>query len=377
MEFRPRSQTASFGMEAANVPSVSQDLLQIYERTKTASTEPSVSAIVSSCKKVLATSGRPKVDREYAVSLIAWALNRRGEMRSDRAAKLVASGEFRSADQLDRLAAEDFKTAIDYSPGNWRTHHNYAISLAMKGAYKRAIDELDLAIELKPDYANSYFNRGELYFETEDYASAISSYSQAINIDDSDPQYLNSRAHSKFMLEAYDDALEDYRLAVNLGSDSATYQTDLADAYQYLGRWKDAARTYQAAVGANNKYARAYQNAAWLMATCPEADIRNPELALAAAKKAIELSERSSRALDTLAAALAAGGKQTEATEIQIEAIELASDDGEKTELVQRLRLYQQGSVFRQAKPMLAASEHREIDNLRIRTASGDAIGSR
>lgn len=360
----------------AQSSSVSQDLLNIYSQTKSASTEGRVTSIISACKKIASNSARNQVDRDYAISLVAWGLNRRGEMRSDQAAELVASGKIDQAKRLDELAATDFQTAIKYVPNNWRTHHNYAISLAMEGLYQRAIQEFDTAIELKPDYANSYFNRAELYFETEDYAAAIQDYSRAIEVNAKDPQYYNGRAHSKFMLEGFEDALVDYRKACELASDNAIYQTDLADAYQYLGRWKDAARTYQAAVAADNKYPRAYQNAAWLMATCPLKSIRNPELSLAAAKKALELGERTARALDTLAAAHAASGKQLEAQEIQAEAIQLAVDTSEKSELQQRLSLYQKGSVYRQPEP-IESMQGSSKESLRIRTAQGGSATDR
>lgn len=357
---------------ASAVAAVSRDLLQIYEATKSATTEQRVSSIVGACRKVVAARGRSQIDRDYAKSLLAWALNRRGEMRSDDAAEQVTAGQFDEADRLDALAAEDFRAAIDYAPDNWRTRHNYAISLAMKSSYRRAIQQLDRAIELNPSYANSYFNRGELYFETGDYEQAIDDYSKAIEITPDDPQYYNSRAHSRFMIEDHLAALEDYETAAEMATDSATYQTDLADARQYLGKWKAAAEAYQAAVKANSKYARAYQNAAWLMATCPEKSVRNPDLAVAAAKKAIELSERSARTLDTLAAATAAAGRQLDAADLQLEALRLVSEPEEKAELEQRLALYQNGGVYRQPTP-LNESNRRDstLDDDRIRTASG------
>lgn len=385
--FRPKVQTSQAGIRqstanqvqpvATQVAAVAPDLLEIYQATKSASTEAAVSAIAANCKKIVTTAARSKADREYAKSLLAWALNRRGELRSDRAASLVQNANLAEADPLDRLAAEDFEAAIQYAPDNWRTHHNFAISLAMKGDYQRAIDELSLAIDLQPDYPNSYFNRGELHFQTENFASAIADYSMAIELNSNDAQYYNSRAHSRLMLESHSEALDDYRQAVVLGPDNAAYQTDLADAYQYLGKWKEAARAYQAAVGADNQYARAYQNAAWLMATCPENDLRNAELALAAANKAIDLSGRDARTLDTLAAALAASGKLSEAQKIQSEAIQLTSDSSEKQDMTQRLRIYQRGVAYRQPKPLNSASELGEPVSTGIRTASGNTSDSR
>lgn len=369
-------QLASDTQPATNVSPVSADLLEIYASTKTANTETKVSAIVDACARVGTSGQRSDIDRSYARSLLAWALNRRGEILSDQASQRVAAGELELADQLDRRASRDFEQALQYAPDSWRTHHNYAISLAMKGAYYRAIDELDRAIELNPEYANAYFNRAELQFELQDFAAAVQDYTRAIEHNRADAQFYNGRAHSKFMLEQYTEALSDYRQAAELDGQSAVYHTDLADAHQFLGNWAEAAKGYQAAVAADNTYGRAYQNAAWLMATCPEQPLRNPTLAVAAAKKALQLEDRKSAALlDTLAAATAAAGQEAEAARIQQQALQLAADPTEKAELEQRLKLYQQGLAYRQAKP-LPTSSSSEIatepahGSSRIRTAS-------
>lgn len=375
VDFQPRSSPAQVRTVAAEIPAVSQDLLQVYENTKLARSEEQVSSIISDCRAVLAARGRSKIDRDYALSLLAWALNRRGEMRSDRAAQLVEQGQLDMADQVDRQAAEDFEAAVQYAPNNWRTHHNYAISLAMKGNYQKAIEELSQAIELKPDYANALFNRGELYFELGDYSNAVADYSSAIALNSQDAQYFNSRGHSFFMLEQYERALADYRKATEVDRSNAGFQTDLADAYQYMGMWQQAAQAYQAAVASDNLFARAYQNAAWLMATCPDESLRNPQLSLAAARKAIELSERSSRGLDTLAAANAVSGKMDEAVRLQSQAIALADDEKEKRELSQRLEIYRRGSMYLQPKPLslssVADGSDSEGRSQPIRAASG------
>ena len=365
--FQPRGARHSGQEPATQSTAVSADLTQLYSQTKAAGTEASVTAIARACSEVISSTKRSQVDRDYAASLLAWALNRRGEMRSEQAAKLVEQGEVNSAAKLDNLAADDFATAIEFGPCSWRTCHNYAISLAMKGEYRRAIEQLTRAIELKPDYPNAHFNRGELYFEIQDFPAAMRDYTSAIELNDKDPQFYNSRGHCRFMLKSYDQAMSDYRRAAELAGDSAVYYTDLADAHQFLGQWEEAATAYRSAVAINNQYARAFQNAAWLMATCPDNKLQNFELALSAARKAIELGEgRTPQTLDTLAAATAAAGRHAEAAKLQRQALEMTSDAEERIELTQRLQLYEQGQAYVQPRPLTAAST-------RIRTASGAA----
>ena len=350
---------------------ISPDLLDAYRKTQAVTTEAEVTAIARVCSKAVPDTKRSKADREYAASMLAWSLNRRGEMRSAAAAELVEQGNLQEADALDAKALEDYKTAVEYAPSSWRVHHNLAISLAMKGQYKEAIDRLNTVIELKDDYANAHFNRGELNFELQQFAQAIRDYSRAIELTSNDPQYYNSRGHCRFMLESYEEAIEDYRQAVALASDSAVYHTDLADALQFTGAWKEAAELYRTAVAINGQYGRAYQNAAWLMATCPDKKFRNAELAVSSAKKAIELEpSATTRALDTLAAAYAATGKMTDAVKHQRQAVQLASD-GEREEVQQRLALYERGKAYVQPDTSEAAPPQMVQESKpKVRTAS-------
>lgn len=350
---------------------VSQDLLSIYAQTKTAATESQVTGIARACADVVSDTSRTRSDRKYASSLFAWALNRRGELRNDRAAELVDAGKLNEARRLDEAAAEDYATAIQHGPANWRTHHNYAISLAMQGEYEKAIKQFTEAIDLKPGYANAYFNRGELYFEQGNYDLAIRDYDRAVNIDASEPQFFNSRGHCYFLKELYDRAIEDYRLAADSATATAAYHNDLADAHQYLGNWQEAAEGYRAAVAIDNADSRSFQNAAWLMATCPDAKFRKPDLALSAAKKAIALEGRkNARLLDTLAAAYAAGGNYDQAQKVQNDAVKIASQ-ADREELAQRAATYAKRRPYRQPNAQIARTSPSESSP--IRTASTEA----
>ncbi len=376
-QFQKRAGGSGTAAAMQSGSAISADLRSVYDQTQAATTEASITEIARACSKIIPDAQRSRADRDYASNLFSWALNRRGELRNERAAALVVQGQAEEAGAVDRQAAKDFETAIQHNPKNWRIRHNFGISLAMSGDYLRAIEEFSAAIELKPDYANSHFNRGELYFELSQYVTANTDYTAAIDLDATDPQYFNSRGHSRFMLKAYDEALADYSRATQLGSDSAVYHTDLADAHQFLGQWEEAAQGYRAAVAVNSKFPRAYQNAAWLMATCPNEKIRNAELALSAAKKAIELTgEKSPQALDTLAAASAAVGKHSEAASLQRQAVQLAEND-EKAEMSQRLRLYEQGQSYLQQQPASAIAGRAGSQSTRIRTASGNSGDAR
>jgi len=56
----------------------------------------------------------------------------------------------------------------------------------LKGEYDKAIQDLDLAIKLKPDYARAFRNRGDAYRGKGDRDRAIADYKQALSLNPND-----------------------------------------------------------------------------------------------------------------------------------------------------------------------------------------------
>lgn len=339
------------GAQAPQENEVSPDLLEIYAATQEISEMEQFDGLVEELKGIAVDQARSKADKVYARNLLSWGLNRRGELRSEHAAKLVASGDLTNAADFDTKAAADFRSALKLDPKRWRARHNLAIALAMAGQYDEAIEQFSEVIKGKPDYSNAYFNRAELYFQSDRFKESIADYTKAIELKKDDPQYYNSRGHAHFMNRGYNEAIADYKRASEIDPETAEWLADLGDAYQFLGRWKESIATYRKAASTNTKLGRVFQNAAWLLATCPDASIRNASSAVASARKAIELDgEEDVRYLDTLAAALAANGQFNEAIDTQERAIELAQEE-EKSELQTRLSIYQRRKTYVQPIP--------------------------
>ncbi|GIX00709.1 MAG: hypothetical protein KatS3mg111_4041 [Pirellulaceae bacterium] len=338
--FHPRR-----GATVATLPSsqrveagVSADLLSIYQATKSARTPEEVTEIIDRCRDIHRASDRSAVDREYAQQLLAWGLNRRGELRSTMANQLALDGQYGEAREWDTKARQDFAEAVELEPENWRSRHNLAIALAIDGDFSSALEHISRALELNPNYANAYFNRAEFYFELGRFDDAASDYQRALELNPEDAQAFNGRAHCRFLLDDLEHALEDYQQAVRLAPTDAAMRLDLADMYQYLGKWEAAAEQYREAVKRNPQDARAYHHAAWLMATCPDAGIRNPQLAVASARKAIELAaEPSAELLETLAVALAATGDLQHSVVTAREALRRCDDEQLSQDLRRRI----------------------------------------
>ena len=97
-------------------------------------------------------------------------------------------------------------------------------------------------------------------------------------------------------------------------------------------------------------------NVAWILATCPEAEYRNGNKAVALSLKLLEGDENSPTNLDNLAAAYAESGDFSAAIVTQqkaIEALARSAETAKVDEFQQRLQFYQQRRAYREVLPLL------------------------
>ena len=98
--------------------------------------------------------------------------------------------------------------------------------------YYGAIADYTKAIELDPDYANAYYNRGYTKYLLKDYYGAIADYSKVIELSTDDSQLtmeglelvgyaLSERGFMKFNLKDFSAAIIDYDMSIEINSNNA------------------------------------------------------------------------------------------------------------------------------------------------------------
>ena len=108
--------------------------------------------------------------------------------------------------------------------------------------------------------------------------------------------------------------------------DNADLYTMMGDLYFSRNNYGDAALQYEKAIELARRHSRAMNNLAWLYATCEDVSFRNPERALALAKRAVAV-DRQAHILDTLAESLFINGEIAAALATEKEALSMAKKD--------------------------------------------------
>jgi tetratricopeptide (TPR) repeat protein len=321
---------------------------QLHQEAKSATSCEELNQVLTKISALRERGPDPQVDK-YLADLQAWVLHRRGEAYVKQAAEASGASQAAISAQLDRQAMQDFDAAIKLDPQRWKSYHHRGVCHALNGEFEKALRDFTMTIELRPDYASAWFNRGEIQYERGQFAKAIADYDEAIRLQGDDAGYYTGRGHAHAQLRQFDKALGDYHQAVKWDPDNPERITNRGDAYRSLGQWERAANDYRQAIRLDRAFGRAFQSAAWLMATCPDAEFRNPELAVRAAQKAIELDgQRDYIYLDTLAAAWASSNQFDKAQDVVRRAIQLAPAEN-SAPLKHRLELYRNGQPFHQS----------------------------
>jgi tetratricopeptide (TPR) repeat protein len=253
-------------------------------------------------------------------------------------------------------AIAQFHRAIEINPDYADAYYNLGNVFALQGKMAEAIVHYQKAVDLNPDYAEAHYNLGVALGMLGRLDEAAGQYRKAIKIK---PDYANAHGNLANVLAAQgklEEAITEYRQTLELLPKSAQAHFRFGQALQTQHKFEAADLEYQKALELEPGHLPAHLSLAWLLATCPEASIRNGAKAVALAQQAVQLSGgKSPEILDTLAAAYAEAGRFPEAVATAEKAEQLATTAGSKKpagENRQRLELYRAGKPYHDPAPM-------------------------
>ena len=162
---------------------------------------------------------------------------------------------------------------------------NRAYDEGQKGNRETAIEYYTRAIELNPEYADAYNNRGIAYKNIKEYEKAIRDYNKAIELNPEYAMAYNNRGIAYYNLKEYEEAISDYNKAIELNPEYAAAYNNRGNVYDDLKEYEKAISDYNKAIELNPKYAGVYENLSELYITT-----RNYKSALETITEALSLS---------------------------------------------------------------------------------------
>lgn len=161
--------------------------------------------------------------------------------------------------QIDS-AIEAYSYAIELDPNCAESYSNRGLAYTSKGDYDRAIEDLNMAINLKSDYAIAYNNRGMAYGKKGDYDRAIGDLNMAIDLKSDYAEAYSNRGMAYNGKSDFDRALADLNKAIQLNPDYAEAYSNRGVAFFNKGDYDRAVEDYTEAIAFKPDLAIAYFN---------------------------------------------------------------------------------------------------------------------
>lgn len=131
---------------------------------------------------------------------------------------------------------------------------NHETDFYFKGKYELALKACDRTIEIKPDYANAWFNKSVALNNLGRYDEALKACDKAIELKPDYVEALGNKGVALGNLGHYDEALKSYDKVIEIQPDDAKAWWNKACAYSLKGDKKEAFKDLSKAISLDPKY---------------------------------------------------------------------------------------------------------------------------
>ena len=237
-------------------------------------------------------------------------------------------------------AMAHFQTALQINPGYADAHNNLGSALLQKGSVDEAITEYQTALQIQPDNAEACYNLGYALLQKGKVDEAIACFQKALQIKPDYADAHNNLGNALLQKGDMDEAMVHFQTALQIKPASAEACYNLGNALLKKGRVEEAIVYYQKTLQIKPDSPELLNDLAWLLATCPDAHIRDGVQAVKYAGCACELTHYGvTLFVGTLAAAYAEAGRYDDAMAAAEKACALATAAGERDLLEKNRKL--------------------------------------
>jgi tetratricopeptide (TPR) repeat protein len=246
-------------------------------------------------------------------------------------------------------AERHYAEALRLNPGYVRARLGLVMVLAQEGKMAEATNAVR---NMEPAWeAEARRQLGESFLDRMKVSEAIEQYSAAARLDPTNAPIRERLGLTLAQAGKTAEATEQFAALVRLRPDAQAHYY-LALSLVASGQAEQAAEHYREALRLKPDWPEALNDLAWLLATCPRPELRQPAEAVQLAERACALSgHHEARFLGTLDAAYAAAGRLAEAITAAEETrrVALAAQDQAVADAAaERLELYRAGRPYHQ-----------------------------
>jgi tetratricopeptide (TPR) repeat protein len=259
---------------------------------------------------------------------------------------------FTSLGKVD-AAIEHYQQALKNKPDYAEAHDNLGNLLVGRGQVDEAVAHYQKALEIQPDYAQSHYNLGVVQVGRGQLDEAVVHFQKALEIH---PDFVEAHSNLGVALARcgrFDEAIGHFQKVLDIRPDKAGASQNLAIAVARREKAVKALAERRDTLRLRADDADLLNDTAWMLATNPNASIRNGTEAVELAQRALQISGGKDPAiLHTLAAAYAETGRFPEAVQTARKAQELATQQSKQAladSIQAKIRIYETGSAIREA----------------------------
>ena len=248
-------------------------------------------------------------------------------------------------------AIVEARAAVSAESESADAHGVLGAALARRGPSDEAIAQLETALRLNPRLARAHYNLGNVFVQKGDIETGIDHYEQELRIQPQFAEGHNNLANALFKKGQIDQGLAHLKIALELNRNYPEAHNNLGIALSQTGRMPEAIAEWEKVLELQPDNLEANCNLAWILATYPDASVRNGARAVECAKRAIQLSDgKNARIWRLAAAAYAEAGRFPDAVKAAQNGIGIAEAEGNST-LIQtlqaNLKVFEQGLPLR------------------------------
>jgi len=157
-------------------------------------------------------------------------------------------------------ALESYKKALEIKPDYAEAYFNMGVVLKENGDSEAAIDSYKKALTIKPDYAEAYNNMGNIFKDNNNPEAAIDSYKKALTIKPNYAEAYNNMGNALKDSNDPEAAIDSYKKALTIKPNYAVAYHNMGIAQKDKGDLEAAIDSYKKALKISPNYSGVYKN---------------------------------------------------------------------------------------------------------------------